>query len=77
MEMKTQRAKKAITYRGYLEVRAADGTTEFAATNMILRSPALQEQCIEKRVLRAIMTKLRKHGMLNDTIVSPGSGRLQ
>jgi hypothetical protein len=49
--------------RMFLEVRNSDGSTAFVSTDDVLRSPALQKNCIEKRVLRGIINKVRKHGM--------------
>lgn len=71
------KAKKKVSYRVYLEVREPDGSTVFVRTDKILGSPDLQARCIEKRQLRAIIAKLRKHGMLRETVVFPGPETLQ
>jgi hypothetical protein len=66
-----------VSYRAYLEVREPDGRTEFISTDEILRSPDLQERCTEKRTLHAIVAKLKKQGVLRETLVSAGPSTMQ
>jgi hypothetical protein len=58
--------EQIVSYRGYLEVKEDDGTTAFYETDKILQSPRLQRQCLEKAVLRRIINRLRKAGMLDE-----------
>jgi hypothetical protein len=48
-----------LEFRAFLELK--DG--RFSPTEEILLSPALQEQCKEKAVLRRIQANLRKRGL--------------
>jgi hypothetical protein len=66
-----------ISYRTYLEVQKPDGTTAFMPTKKILLDPDLQEQCLEKEVLRDIIKKLREAGALDEELVIRGPNTRQ
>jgi hypothetical protein len=55
--------KKAIEYRALLEVKNDDGELVFMPTRVILASPKLQAQCVEKAELRRIQRKLANAGI--------------
>ena len=57
---------QAITYPAFDEVRQPDGTTVFVTMEEMLRSPVLQERCVDKRRFRSARHRLRKAGCLNE-----------
>jgi hypothetical protein len=57
---------RKLTFRVYLECRDDDGKPVFVSTEEVLRSPRWQRQCLEKQVLWQIISRLRRHGLLDE-----------